>query len=162
MYILISYTYQSCFFILFFFLMIRRPPRSTLFPYTTLFRSEGVAHSGIHQCGRRPAGEKRARFAQRSPGRPPSAPGRTDSERTGPDYSRVSRARRRDGRCGQRPFKKRTADIAATFEEIGKARGPKLVSATKDNVAPAGERFCKILRQLTRTSSRISSVKSEC
>src|SRR3712207_8032904 len=27
--------YLSCFF----FLMIRRPPRSTLFPYTTLFRS---------------------------------------------------------------------------------------------------------------------------
>src|SRR3712207_7490652 len=28
---------------LFFFLMIRRPPRSTLFPYTTLFRSRGLA-----------------------------------------------------------------------------------------------------------------------
>src|SRR5579885_1908225 len=31
----------------FFFLMIRRPPRSTLFPYTTLFRSElvgGLSH----------------------------------------------------------------------------------------------------------------------
>src|SRR5258706_14318568 len=27
------------YFLLFFFLMIRRPPRSTLFPYTTLFRS---------------------------------------------------------------------------------------------------------------------------
>src|SRR2546430_6229011 len=26
----------------FFFLMIRRPPRSTLFPYTTLFRSDGI------------------------------------------------------------------------------------------------------------------------
>src|SRR2546430_14060088 len=26
----------------FFFLMIRRPPRSTLFPYTTLFRSQRV------------------------------------------------------------------------------------------------------------------------
>src|SRR3712207_1275340 len=26
---------------MFFFLMIRRPPRSTLFPYTTLFRSRG-------------------------------------------------------------------------------------------------------------------------
>src|SRR6202008_5167527 len=26
----------------FFFLMIRRPPRSTLFPYTTLFRSDFV------------------------------------------------------------------------------------------------------------------------
>src|SRR5688572_30895123 len=29
----------SALLILFFFLMIRRPPRSTLFPYTTLFRS---------------------------------------------------------------------------------------------------------------------------
>src|SRR3712207_8724095 len=28
-----------CFLLFFFFLMIRRPPRSTLFPYTTLFRS---------------------------------------------------------------------------------------------------------------------------
>src|SRR2546430_12596757 len=28
---------------LFFFLMIRRPPRSTLFPYTTLFRSRVAA-----------------------------------------------------------------------------------------------------------------------
>src|SRR5687767_16024887 len=27
---------------MFFFLMIRRPPRSTLFPYTTLFRSDAV------------------------------------------------------------------------------------------------------------------------
>src|SRR3712207_7576217 len=27
-------------FLYFFFLMIRRPPRSTLFPYTTLFRSQ--------------------------------------------------------------------------------------------------------------------------
>src|SRR5256885_3415335 len=32
---------------LFFFLMIRRPPRSTLFPYTTLFRSvlDGIARA---------------------------------------------------------------------------------------------------------------------
>src|SRR5690349_25043143 len=29
-----------------FFLMIRRPPRSTLFPYTTLFRSVHVADRG--------------------------------------------------------------------------------------------------------------------
>src|SRR5258708_8761293 len=48
--------------VFFFFLMIRRPPRSTLFPYTTLFRSErGVGHPqkmpsfdilrlGRHQC----------------------------------------------------------------------------------------------------------------
>src|SRR6266496_5533493 len=30
-------------FFFFFFLMIRRPPRSTLFPYTTLFRPRGCA-----------------------------------------------------------------------------------------------------------------------
>src|SRR5687768_18055639 len=30
----------------FFFLMIRRPPRSTLFPYTTLFRSRFFNHRG--------------------------------------------------------------------------------------------------------------------
>src|SRR6267143_4029405 len=36
---------------LFFFLMIRRPPRSTLFPYTTLFRSNRrLRDGGI--CGR--------------------------------------------------------------------------------------------------------------
>src|SRR5256885_5098107 len=34
-------SHSSAFYVLhcFFFLMIRRPPRSTLFPYTTLFRS---------------------------------------------------------------------------------------------------------------------------
>src|SRR3712207_8368105 len=32
---------------MFFFLMIRRPPRSTLFPYTTLFRSEQGAGIGV-------------------------------------------------------------------------------------------------------------------
>src|SRR3984893_18924094 len=38
---------------LFFFLMIRRPPRSTLFPYTTLFRSAvqvGINQQGDHRC----------------------------------------------------------------------------------------------------------------
>src|SRR5206468_12189619 len=33
------YKVSSLNFILFFFLLIRQPPRSTLFPYTTLFRS---------------------------------------------------------------------------------------------------------------------------
>src|SRR3712207_7586856 len=32
---------------IFFFLMIRRPPRSTLFPYTTLFRSVGRRRPGV-------------------------------------------------------------------------------------------------------------------
>src|SRR5688572_31832170 len=39
--------------------MIRRPPRSTLFPYTTLFRSHGavlVAPAGRGRARRRPGG----------------------------------------------------------------------------------------------------------
>src|SRR3989442_4411294 len=44
--------------IFFFFLMIRRPPRSTLFPYTTLFRSLRRDHDlpvlGTHVFGHEP------------------------------------------------------------------------------------------------------------
>src|SRR5690349_23743174 len=36
---------------LIFFLMIRRPPRSTLFPYTTLFRSQWVASKTVTLYG---------------------------------------------------------------------------------------------------------------
>src|SRR3712207_8152720 len=49
----------------FFFLMIRRPPRSTLFPYTTLFRSRDGLPEGRH----RPAGDGPARPAGRVPAR---------------------------------------------------------------------------------------------
>src|SRR2546430_12241174 len=37
--------------LLFFFLMIRRPPRSTLFPYTTLFRSRAEVGDGPGRRG---------------------------------------------------------------------------------------------------------------
>src|SRR3712207_9277591 len=43
----------------FFFLMIRRPPRSTLFPYTTLFRSEDVDALVQIAVGGRSAGRRR-------------------------------------------------------------------------------------------------------
>src|SRR2546430_5984360 len=47
----------------FFFLMIRRPPRSTLFPYTTLFRSWEAAT---------PKGSLPARLGQKHPTNPSS------------------------------------------------------------------------------------------
>src|SRR5574337_1362135 len=53
-----------CFLFFLFFLMIRRPPRSTLFPYTTLFRSALVT-----ACQRR-----------RQPGVQRAEPGRARSE----------------------------------------------------------------------------------
>src|SRR2546430_15412490 len=69
----------------FFFLMIRRPPRSTLFPYTTLFRSQAdLVADGAHLCqnaarsGRlgavgeitRPHGPQRGGATQDEPRRP--------------------------------------------------------------------------------------------
>src|SRR3712207_8922976 len=55
-----------------FFLMIRRPPRSTLFPYTTLFRSydlRDLEHAAQHPRGR-------ARFVS-SPAQPTRCPAHT-------------------------------------------------------------------------------------
>src|SRR2546423_10992526 len=53
----------------FFFLMIRRPPRSTLFPYTTLFRSVFAFPRGCGVAGR----ERGTDFAGGVPRRRPSA-----------------------------------------------------------------------------------------
>src|SRR2546430_14881942 len=55
--------YNFAFF--FFFLMIRRPPRSTLFPYTTLFRSGGlIAYptETVYGMGSRARGQAIHRF----------------------------------------------------------------------------------------------------
>src|SRR3989449_11727622 len=46
----------------FFFLMIRRPPRSTLFPYTTLFRSRGKLWTMRQYAGFGTAEQTNARF----------------------------------------------------------------------------------------------------
>src|SRR3712207_6861034 len=47
---------SPCNHIVFFFLMIRRPPRSTLFPYTTLFRSHvPSAPAALRPRGAEPA-----------------------------------------------------------------------------------------------------------
>src|SRR3712207_8387138 len=59
----------------FFFLMIRRPPRSTLFPYTTLFRSRCGARkrqpapleAGEDEAGAQDAPEAHDRGGGRSP-----------------------------------------------------------------------------------------------
>src|SRR2546423_14826251 len=59
--------------LLFFFLMIRRPPRSTLFPYTTLFRSGGDAERlevAVDVVGNVLGGDHRVHAGQRQ-GRSP-------------------------------------------------------------------------------------------
>src|SRR5438093_2301281 len=47
------------FFTIFFFLIIRRPPRSTLFPYTTLFRSD---NGDMYVDGHKAASDVRDEF----------------------------------------------------------------------------------------------------
>src|SRR3712207_8076904 len=69
----------------FFFLMIRRPPRSTLFPYTTLFRSAGETESRREAGARKTEGRRQASQPQGCPsgGRPADArPGREDRKST--------------------------------------------------------------------------------
>src|SRR2546430_7807066 len=58
----------------FFFLMIRRPPRSTLFPYTTLFRSQAGSLCAACRTRRRPA--------SRGAAGPPSAAAERDGRRS--------------------------------------------------------------------------------
>src|SRR3712207_7693624 len=67
--------------------MIRRPPRSTLFPYTTLFRSHvrRRAESGLLQVPRRwrELGERgRPRHPVAAGGRVPALPGAADRRRS--------------------------------------------------------------------------------
>src|SRR5216684_4663673 len=64
----------------FFFLMIRRPPRSTLFPYTTLFRSE--------RHRRRSGRERRAQHPRRR-ARPRGGPSFRSEEHTSELQSRL-------------------------------------------------------------------------
>src|SRR2546430_7004269 len=77
--------------------MIRRPPRSTLFPYTTLFRSDlghrGIAisargHSTPEACARRPvATPRRERYAAED-----LCPGDRKSIRLNSSHSQISYA----------------------------------------------------------------------
>src|SRR2546430_6791540 len=49
--------------------MIRRPPRSTLFPYTTLFRSRGARREDAALGRREPAARDALHLPERGPGR---------------------------------------------------------------------------------------------
>src|SRR2546430_17095066 len=48
----------------FFFLMIRRPPRSTLFPYTTLFRSSPAGSDSAGGAGPRTTSQRNIPFSR--------------------------------------------------------------------------------------------------
>src|SRR2546430_6963018 len=89
---------------IFFFLMIRRPPRSTLFPYTTLFRSrdrldpEDVERHERVLCARLDAHEREEQHhgdtkGDQRPGRAPAVDrGDRKSTRLNSSHSQISYA----------------------------------------------------------------------
>src|SRR2546427_6907930 len=77
--------------------MIRRPPRSTLFPYTTLFRSPArrrleAAHLAVRVPGAGPAGAQAARQGARGDGPPDLNRGDRKSTRLNSSHSQISYA----------------------------------------------------------------------
>src|SRR3712207_7586568 len=80
--------------------MIRRPPRSTLFPYTTLFRSRRPAgllpRPGVAELVRRaaPDDDDRAGRAARAGRQQEALEGRRPAPAAGPDRGDVGRAAR--------------------------------------------------------------------
>src|SRR3712207_7164568 len=84
--------------VLFFFLMIRRPPRSTLFPYTTLFRSRpclcmnGPLQAGAHGSGRTPGSPTNSPEATRRTPHPPSGIPDRKSTRLNSSHANISYA----------------------------------------------------------------------
>src|SRR2546430_2707028 len=83
--------------------MIRRPPRSTLFPYTTLFRSPDQPH---------PARARGGIHHRRDPGVPVGLLGADASG------GALARPRRAEARRSQRPHGPRAADEVAPRDEL--------------------------------------------
>src|SRR3712207_9023333 len=65
------------------FLMIRRPPRSTLFPYTTLFRSPALPRPRQSTAAGLGPGRRTVRLSARLVGHQPGAGGRSRSRHLG-------------------------------------------------------------------------------
>src|ERR1017187_3848322 len=113
-----------------FFLMIRRPPRSTLFPYTTLFRSERQGASPARQSQER-AGRPHRRLTGIRQGPEPDRQGNEDrrrrdrrphrADRTAPRVPAQGPRRVQPGH-GRAPFRRRPALLLV--EKVPGSRGP--------------------------------------
>src|SRR2546429_8943737 len=88
----------SCRNLIFFFLMIRRPPRSTLFPYTTLFRSQlafGQAKRNALGHFRNGAGNARYKGSEKSANDGKEGHKRSGGSQNAPVFSAPRPRRRR-------------------------------------------------------------------
>src|SRR2546430_14292302 len=104
-------------FTMFFFLMIRRPPRSTLFPYTTLFRS-GVPPRAVEMLG--PGIERNSEDRPRFPLEADALPGLV------PDRGRAAAVEHVDHLLVQLPLR-REALAGRDLADIAVVRGTRRV-----------------------------------
>src|SRR5258705_9219054 len=109
-----TYFHLACFF--FFFLMIRRPPRSTLFPYTTLFRSVRVWANTRARVG------NHASCAVRAPGARECAMIGPRDARIGGHRAAVACATMRERRTAGRAGPQEGRDRKTTEEETSVAK----------------------------------------
>src|SRR6266498_2228504 len=102
--------------ICFFFLMIRRPPRSTLFPYTTLFRSPDGRPAHRFSTGPDADAERRPRSSRAAGPRPARRAGRAPGHRR-PPRDRARAVVRGEEPAGHdpRPSGVRRAGLAGTL-----------------------------------------------
>src|SRR3712207_8119143 len=82
--------------------MIRRPPRSTLFPYTTLFRSRGQRRGGGESL-------PRGATAAGHPAAPPARRGHAAADQR--DELRRQRGRHEPAALGQRRSEEHTSEL---------------------------------------------------
>src|SRR5260221_2020128 len=89
--------------------MIRRPPRSTLFPYTTLFRSGAAGGGGVGPRGVAPRlrAPGRRQLSERQLGVPAVGPRLAPCEPPGA----YDRARRGDGRVARGRSEEHTSEL---------------------------------------------------
>src|SRR3989454_4813070 len=124
--------------------MIRRPPRSTLFPYTTLFRSRGAREAGIARDGGGGLDRRRQPDAQRV-ARGEGGDAHEQRQRVG---GHVVRRKRRPARVESE------IGIVLRLEQRLRERGVGL--AQRDHVAPCGEALAAD-RHGDRKSTRLNS-----
>jgi len=145
-------------FFVFFFLMIRRPPRSTLFPYTTLFRSVGF---GVGQCAEEAVAQRRrqgvARLGPVEGQGAHSFVGVDQQDLVGHDITVASRPARSGGRltAGASAGKRRRPAaliVEKMCRNITELRGLQ-PAATAEEIAAAARQYVRKVSGITHPSA---------
>ena len=144
--------------------MIRRPPRSTLFPYTTLFRSTATCLRGAGRPGACPRSPSRSRPSQDPP--PAKEPNRAQTRtrrRSQPSFVPSLTSQRPNAPCATRAGEPNAAHTASpTDSRKRKVEGAGSRSRrTQGTMIPQNSLRSFARRQIPGLSWRLSSVTLE-